>query len=317
MQMFKRLFYFLLTNILVVTTIGIILALVTHFTGFQFNTGGMGGLLALCFVWGFGGAFISLALSKFMAKKFYGVQIIDPNTTNTMERNLITKVYDFARRANLPKMPEVGYYESAEPNAFATGRSKSSSLVAVSTGLLSSMTEDEVDGVLAHEIAHIANGDMVTLTLIQGVVNSFAMFISWIITQAIMNALRKNDDNGRGVGCGDFLLRQMIYNFVSIAFMLLGSIVVNYFSRQREFRADAGSAKYSSREKMTAALQRLQKFAAIPPSRESGRDPEADGNARALNAFKISARPESFMALLRTHPPLEERIAALQQRTYN
>lgn len=311
MQMFKRLMYFFLTNLLVVASIGIVLALISHFFGINFYSGGYTGILLLCSIWGFGGAFVSLLLSKFMAKSFHGVKLVDPQTADPTLRRLVMKVHEFSRRANLPKMPEVGIYESPEPNAFATGPSRSSSLVAVSTGLLRTMNDDELDGVLAHEVAHVANGDMVTLTLIQGVVNSFVMFISFIITNIIMNALRRNDDN-RGGGMGDYFLRHMIHNLVSIVFTLLGSIIVMYFSRAREFRADAGGARFASSDKMTAALRRLQMLSSRPAYAEGD---DEDKNER-FTAFKISNPHRGWARIFMTHPPLEERIAALQNRTY-
>lgn len=313
MQNIRRLLYFIITNVLVVATIGIVIAIVTSVFGIRFDSS-LTGLIIMCSIWGFGGAFISLLISKFMAKKFNGVQIIDPNTTNPRERRIVERVYEFSRKAGIEKMPEVGIYESPEPNAFATGATRNSSLVAVSTGLLHAMTEDEVDGVLAHEVAHIANGDMVTLTLVQGVVNSFAMVISWLVTQAIMNILRNNSDeensSNSGGGMGGFFLQHMIYNLVSVVFTLMGSVVVCYFSRQREFRADEGGARYSSRENMSRALQKLKSMSQIPMAEtaQDGKD--------AMAAFKISSRPSGFLRLFMTHPPLEERIAALQNSKF-
>jgi heat shock protein HtpX len=245
-----------------------------------------------------------------MAKKFHGVQVIDPNTTNPTERKLVDVVYRLARNAGMDTMPEVGYYDSTDINAFATGPSKSRSLVAVSTGLVNQMSEAELEGVLGHEISHIVNGDMVTLTLIQGIVNAFAMFLSHLITMAIMNAFRSKDDDRRGFG--DFMLRQLIYNIVSVVFMILGSLVVNYFSRAREFRADAGGAKVASQEKMTAALLKLQRFHQLPQQL-----PEDEKANNSLAALKISGKTKPGIArLFMTHPPLEERIEALKNRTY-
>ena len=236
---------------------------------------------------------------------------IDLQTTNPTERKLMDTVYRLARNAGLSTMPEVGYYESNDVNAFATGPSKSRSLVAVSSGLMHTMNENEIEGVLAHEIAHIANGDMVTLTLIQGVVNAFAMFLAHIITTFIMTAFRRNNDDDRP-GFGDFMLRHMIYSMVSIVFTLLGSIVVNYFSRQREFRADAGGARFSSPEKMSAALLRLQRLMSLPPSPQND-DRQGRDN---LAVMKISGKASGWASLFSTHPPLEERIEALRNRTY-
>jgi heat shock protein HtpX len=313
MKMLKRTGLFILTNLLVVITLGIVINLVSHFLGYDLQAGGLSGLMVLCLIWGFGGAFISLLMSRWIAKTFHGVKVIDPQTMDTNERHLLNMVYQIARRAGMTTMPEVGYYESSDVNAFATGPSESRSLVAVSTGLMNAMNDAEVEGVLAHEIAHIVNGDMVTMTLIQGVVNAFAMFFAQIITMIVMNALRRNDDDGRR-GFGDYFLRSAIYNIASIFLTLLGSILVNYFSRQREFRADAGGAQYSSREKMTAALQKLQRVHELPSGRMQDQE-ERDGKD-TLAALKISSKPSGIGLLFMTHPPLAERIAALQNRSY-
>lgn len=310
MAYLKRFGYFIITAIFVALTVQFAVAFIGRFLGVNLTGGGYAGLFTLCLIYGMVGSFVSLQLSRWMAKKFHGVQVIDPNTTNSRERYLIDKVYRIARNAGMEVMPEVGYYESSDVNAFATGPSKKRSLVAVSTGLLNTMSETEQEGVLAHEIAHIVNGDMVTLTLIQGVVNAFAMFISQIITMAIMSALRKDDDDRRGFG--DFMLRQFIYSMVSIVFTILGSIVVNYFSRQREFRADAGGARFSSPDKMTAALMKLQQLHALPAVATS----EEQEGADKLATLKISGKASGMMALFMTHPPLEERIAALKNKTY-
>jgi len=313
MKMLKRFGLFILTNILVVLTISLIIGFVSSFLGIRLNGGGYSGLFALCLIWGFAGSFISLQLSRWMAKMFHGVQVIDPQTTQPTERRLIDLVYRLARQAGMSTMPEVGFYEAADVNAFATGPSQSRSLVAVSTGLLNTMTEAELEGVLAHEISHIVNGDMVTMTLIQGVVNAFAMFFAQILTMIILNALRKNDDRDSR-GFGDFMLRQMIYSTISIALTLLGSILVNYFSRQREFRADAGGARLASSEKMTAALMKLQRLSGSQQMlAESGPDEKGSDN---LATMKISGNSSGMMRLFMTHPPLEERIEALRHRTF-
>lgn len=311
MTFFKRFFYLILTGILVSLTVSFIVGIAAQFFNINLHGGGYGGLMILCLLWGLVGSFVSLQLSRWMAKKFHGVEVIDPNTTNMNERKLIDRVYRIARHAGMDTMPEVGYYSSPEVNAFATGPSKSRSLVAVSSGLLNTMNDDEVEGVLAHEIAHIVNGDMVTLMLIQGVINAFAMFFAHIITTVIMNAMRKDDDDRRGFG--DIMLRHFIYNIVSVVFAVLGSIVVNYFSRQREFRADAGGARFSSQEKMTAALIRLQRMQGLPPPAES--DDEQQGN-NSLATLKISGKSSGLMRLFMTHPPLEERIEALRNRSF-
>jgi heat shock protein HtpX len=310
MTFLKRFGYFIITGILVALTVQLVVSLVAGFFGINLQSGGYAGLFVLCLIWGFAGSFISLQLSRWMAKRFHGVEVVDPNTTKPAHRKLVDTVYRIARSAGMDKMPEVGYYESPDINAFATGPSKSRSLVAVSSGLMNTMSDAEIEGVLAHEIAHIVNGDMVTLTLIQGIVNAFAMFFAQIITMAVMNAIRGRDEDRRGFG--DFMLRQAIYTGVSIAFTLLGSIVVNYFSRQREFRADAGGARFSSQDKMTAALVRLQKVYELPQAQSSD---DAEGRDK-LTAFKISGQSKGISALFQTHPPLEERIAALKNRSY-
>ncbi len=306
----KRYGYFIITGIVVALTVQFVVKIIGGLFGIDLMSmsGGYAGLFVICLIYGMVGSFISLQLSRWMAKRFHGVQVIDPNTSKTMERNLINKVYQIARNAGMEVMPEVGYYESSDVNAFATGPSKKRSLVAVSTGLMSAMTDAEVEGVLAHEIAHIVNGDMVTLTLIQGVVNAFAMFIAQIITMAVMSALRGKDNDRPGFG--DFMLRQVIYSVVAMVFTVLGSIIVNYFSRQREFRADAGGAKFSSPDKMTAALLKLQKMHLLPPVRGEEEGPDK------LATMKIFGRSSGFSVLFMTHPPLEERIAALKNRSF-
>lgn len=310
MTYLKRFGFFILTGILVSLTVALVVNVLTHFFGFSLGGGGYAGLFILCLVYGMVGSFISLQISRWSAKKFHGVQVIDPKTTNMTERKLIDLVYRLARTAKMETMPEVGYYESSDINAFATGPSKKRSLVAVSTGLVNHMSDAELEGVLAHEIAHIVNGDMVTLSLIQGIVNAFAMFLAQLITIAIMNVIRKDDDERSGFG--DFMLRQFIYSMVSVVFMVFGSIIVNYFSRAREFRADAGGARLASQENMTAALTKLQRAYALPH--------HAKGNDRigdSLATLKISGKAKSGLArLFMSHPPLEERIAALRNHTY-
>lgn len=302
MQIAKRIFLFALVNILVVTTISIVLGVLG--VGRMFPAGGLAGLAVMCLVWGFAGAFVSLALSRMMAKWMMGVQVIPPDTNNPAARELVQTVHELSRRAGLTKMPEVGYYESPEVNAFATGPTRSRSLVAVSTGLLNSMDSRAVSGVLAHEVAHIANGDMVTLTLIQGVVNAFVMFLSRILAFAISQALRSRDDRDSG---GGYFIQYLLVMVFQIFFSFLGMFVVSWFSRQREYRADAGGAAYAGNGNMISALRSLQRL----------HDPEiaaaAARQAQSFQAFKISGSRGGLMALLSTHPPLEERIARLEQ----
>lgn len=295
MAMLKRVGLFILTNLMVMVTIGIVWSLVSHFLGLAGLNSYIPFLIVFCSVWGMGGAFISLFMSKWMAKQFHGVKVIQPNHQDPQLRALVQKVHDFSRHAGLPKMPEVGVYESIDINAFATGPSKGNSLVAVSTGLLQRMNEKEVDGVLAHEVAHIANGDMVTMTLIQGIVNAFAMFFSRILANIVASNV---DEKLRGV------VHFAVVILGDIAFTLLGSIVVNYFSRRREFRADAGGARYAGRENMIAALQKLRSVYDLPIPPEEG----------ATATLMISNRDKGGIAkLFMTHPPLEVRIAALQR----
>jgi heat shock protein HtpX len=297
LQISKRILLFVGVNLLVITTISIIMELL----GVRGRIGNQGytGLLIFCFVWGMGGAFISLAISRMTAKWFMGVKVIDPQTQDPEQRQVLEMVYGFAQAARLPERPEVGIYDSPEVNAFATGPSKSRSLVAVSSGLLRSMRRDEVEGVIAHEVAHIANGDMVTMTLIQGIINALVMFLARILAFAVSQALRSRDDRG-----GGYFMNFMLVMVFQTVLSLLGLIVVNWFSRWREFRADAGSARYAGREKMIAALRGLQ--------RVYDRTIE-DKHAPSLNTLKISGKTNGIMHLFATHPTLEERIARLEQ----
>jgi heat shock protein HtpX len=297
--MFKRIALFALTNILVIVTISIVLRVLgiqPYLTaqGIQY-----GSLFAFCLVWGMGGAFISLAISRMMAKWTMGVKVIDPRNPGEF-RDLVNTVHALAQKAGLPAMPEVGVYDSPDVNAFATGPSKSRALVAVSTGLLQRMDRDQVEGVLGHEIAHVANGDMVTMTLVQGVINAFVMFFARILAFAVSSALRGKDDRG-----GSFMLNFILITVFEIVFGILGFIVVAWFSRLREFRADRGGALYAGRGKMIAALQQLQ--------RTYGRAPEAAQKGAALATLKISGKQGGLVSLMATHPPLELRIARLQE----
>lgn len=298
----KRIFLFILTNILVVATISILLSVfgVTHYVeragkGFHLN---LQKLMIICLVWGFVGAFISLALSKVMAKWMMGLSVIDPRTASGGEAQLVTTVHRLARSAGLTTMPEVAIYESEEVNAFATGPTRSSSLVAVSTGLLHSMSWEEVEGVLGHEIAHIANGDMVTMALLQGVVNAFVMFLSRVVAFAISSAMSRSDEENSFPRMLNFILTIVF----DIVFTLLGSLVIAAFSRFREYRADAGGANLAGRGKMIAALDRLR----------LSQEKVDNSEAPALAAMKISNKG-GFLALFSTHPPLEDRIARLKQ----
>jgi heat shock protein HtpX len=291
-------FLFLGVNILVMITlitIVSVLGLHSYITPYGIDYQQLAGF---CLVWGMGGAFISLGISRIMAKMFMGVKVIPADTTDPTLRQLLQTVDNLRRGANIP-MPEVGIYQSPEVNAFATGPTKSRSLVAVSTGLLQRMNRGEVEGVLGHEIAHIANGDMVTMTLIQGVVNAFAMFLARAIAYAVAQALRGRDDEGEGgISFGIYFI---IHIVLEILFMILGSIVVAWFSRAREFRADTGGAQLAGRDNMVGALKALQRnYERI--------DPNAQPAAQTL---KISGQGK-LMHLFATHPPLDVRIQRLQ-----
>lgn len=298
MAFFRNALYFIVTNILVLLSVGILLQVLGAVFGFTLDTQSTMGLLIFSAIFGSAGAFISLMTSKWSAKRMMGVQIIDPVRATGEQKLLVDTVHRMARAAQLPAMPEVGIYNSAEVNAFATGPSKSNSLVAVSTGLISSMSWDEVEGVLGHEVAHIANGDMVGMTLIQGVVNTFVIFLSHIVASAISSS--GSSENRRSGGIGHFFLVQALM----VAFGLLGSIVVAYYSRRREFRADRGSAQYGGKGKMISALQALQQQVnRVMPPKEN----------EQFASFKISSgKHRGLMHLFSTHPPLEKRIAALQ-----
>lgn len=292
----KRVILFLLTNLAVMLVLGIVTSLLG--VNRYLTASGLNPIALLLFagIMGFGGAFISLAMSKTMAKWSTGAQVIESPSTST-EVWLLDTVAKLTRRAGLP-MPEVAIYDG-EPNAFATGASKDSSLVAVSTGLLASMTREEAEAVLAHEVAHIANGDMVTMTLIQGVVNTFVVFISRIIGYVVDSFLRKDDEENHGPGMG-YMITSMI---CELLFGILASMIVAWFSRQREFRADAGAAHLLGTVRpMQAALRRLGNLHTEPLPQNMAASGIAGG--------------QGWMALFSTHPPLEERIAALESSAH-
>lgn len=287
----KRVVLFLATNLAVIVVLSIVLNIIMAVFGVDF--GSYQGLLIFAALFGFGGAFISLWMSKWMAKRSTGAQVIT-QPRNDAERWLVETVSRQAKQAGI-KMPEVAIYDSPEPNAFATGPSKSDSLVAVSTGLLRNMTKDEVEAVLAHEVSHVANGDMVTLTLIQGVVNTFVIFLARVVAGLINNALRGNQQGGSGRGFAYFGLVILF----EIIFGALASLIVFYFSRQREYRADAGAARLVGAPKMIAALQRLAQ----------GRESQLDDRLLAFGIKGKLAKGELMM----THPPLDKRIQALRE----
>ena len=288
----SRIFYFLLTNLAIVFVLSITMSLFGIGGYLEANGINYQGLLIFTACFGFGGAFLSLAMSKWTAKKMSGAQVI-LSPSNEEERWLLDTVSKQAQTAGIG-MPEVAIFPSEQLNAFATGMSKNSSLVAVSQGLLNHMTRNEAEAVLAHEISHIANGDMVTLTLIQGVVNTFVMFLSRVIGYTVDKVVFKTKN---GVGPAFYIT--MI--FAEIILGILASIIVMWFSRQREFRADLGGAKLSSKENMIQALEKLKTF--YSPS----------NLPKQMAAFGVSGDKQlGLMELFASHPPLEKRIAYLK-----
>lgn len=258
-------------------------------------------LLIFCAIAGFAGAFISLAMSRMMAKWMMGVKLINPQTvTDPDAKFVIDTVHAFARQEGITTMPEVGVYSSPEVNAFATGPTKNRSLVAVSSGLLQSMDRDAVAGVIAHEVAHISNGDMVTMTLLQGIVNTFVMFFARIAAYAVSTAMSRGDDEG-GAAMSHFAYYLTVVVF-EIIFSILGSIVVAYFSRIREYAADKGGARLAGRDKMIHALESLKTTLNM-----------VDTSQKSLATLKISDQPSKFMSLFSTHPQLDVRIEALKK----
>jgi len=286
----KRIVLFVLTNLAIVLVLGVVSSLLGVDKFLTANGLNLGALLGFALVMGFGGSFISLLISKPIAKWSAGVQLIgQPQSAD--EQWLLDTVRKFANQAQIG-MPEVGIFEG-EPNAFATGAFKNSALVAVSTGLLQGMTREEVEAVIGHEVAHIANGDMVTMALIQGVMNTFVVFISRVVGYAVDSFLRRNDEENTGPGIGYFVTTIVM----DIVLGFLAAIVVAWFSRQREFRADAGAAQLMGRKQpMINALARLGGM-------QAGELP------KSMAAMGIAG---GIGQLFSTHPPLEERIAALQ-----
>ncbi|MGI9342816.1 MAG: protease HtpX [Gammaproteobacteria bacterium] len=291
----KRILLFLGTNVAVLAVLAVAMK-VFGLEGYLNEQGGIDLMQLLIFsaIIGFSGSFISLAASKMIAKWTTGARVIE-QPANSTESWLVAAVQAHATRAGI-SMPEVAIFDAPEPNAFATGPRRNNSLVAVSTGLLQHMQQNEIDAVLAHEVAHVANGDMVTMTLIQGVLNTFVIFLSRLVGFFVDRVILKNE---RGAGPG-FFITSLI---AQIVLGILASMIVMWFSRRREFRADEGGAEYAGRANMVAALERLQ------AGQGSGKLPEA------LQAFGINGgKPSGLRALFMSHPPLEERIAALQNR---
>ena len=292
--MLRTIALFFITNILVMITASVVFGLLG--VGSYVTAAGLDyqSLLTFCFVWGMGYSLVSLLLSKVSAKWMMRIQTITPDSPGEYGW-VARKVQELARAAQLASMPEVGVYESDELNAFATGPTRNHALVAVSTGLLQRMNHDEIEGVLAHEMTHITNGDMVRMTLIQGVVNAFVMFFARIVAFGVAQFVREEEQR---------LVRYLVTILCEIAFGILGSLVVAWFSRAREFRADAGGARLAGRDKMVGALANLERFYDRY---------EVEESRPALASLKIAGGSRGFSRLFATHPPLAERIAALQQ----
>ncbi|MCC6932626.1 MAG: protease HtpX [Deltaproteobacteria bacterium] len=289
----KRVFLFIAVNLLILVTISIVLNLLGVQPYIQDNGIDYQSLMMFCLVWGMGASFISLLMSRAMAKWFMGVRVLDPENAGSYQW-LVNMVTQIAKAAGMNKMPQIGIYDSPDMNAFATGPTKNMSLVAFSTGILSSMSKEEIEGVAAHEISHITNGDMVTMTLIQGVVNAFVMFFARIIAFAVGQSVK---DEMR------HLVQMITIIVLEICFGLLGMMVVGSFSRKREFRADKGSATLVGRGKMIAALKALESRQRVIPGLEE---------PASLATLKISGKSGSWMNLMATHPQLSERIKALE-----
>lgn len=294
----KRVGLFVITNLAVLAVLAVVASLLGVDRWLSSRGLNLEVLLGFSVIFGFGGSFISLAISKWMAKRAYGIRIID-EPRSEMDAWLSAKVQDLAQRAGI-RMPEVGVYDSPEVNAFATGPSRNNALVAVSSGLLRGMNSRQAEGVLAHEVAHIANGDMVTMTLLQGTLNTFVIFLSRIVGYVLDQALRRGD-NRRGVGIGFYLG----YFVCQIVLGMIASLIVMAYSRRREFRADAMGAELEGKDAMIGALHRLKQIT-------EGGGGVIDDRAPSLAAFKIN-NPSGFARLFASHPPLEDRIAALQR----
>ena len=290
----KRIFLFLVTNLAVLALLSVVIFIIEQVFGVRLGQGGMGGLLIFAAIFGFGGALISLALSKWTAKRLMGVRVID-SPQSDVERWLVTTVKHLADQAHIG-MPEVGVFEAQEMNAFATGARRNAALVAVSSGLLRSMSRSQIEAVLGHEISHVANGDMVTLALLQGVLNTFVIFLARIIGSIVDRALFKNDRAESGIG---FFLTTMV---AQIVLGIFASMIVSWYSRRREFRADRGGANLAGTGAMIGALEILKRS-------------QGDPMPPQMQAFGINTGGGGgFMRLFMSHPPLDERIAALQSQ---
>ena len=291
----KRIFLFVVTNLAVLALLSVVLFIVERVFGVNLARGGLGGLLVFAAIFGFGGSLISLAMSKWTAKRIMGVRVITAPQSD-LERWLLATVKRLADQAGIG-MPEVGIFDAEEMNAFATGARRNAALVAVSSGLLRSMSRSQAEAVLGHEITHVANGDMVTLALLQGVLNTFVIFLARIIGSIVDRALFKNERGESGIG---FFLTTLV---AQIVLGIFASMIVSWYSRRREFRADRGGADLAGTGSMIDALRALKQSHGEPMPPQ-------------MQAFGINTgSTQGFMRLFMSHPPLDERIAALQPHT--
>lgn len=300
MRMIKRISLFLGINLLVLLTLSVLLSVFNvqpYLTEHGIN---YSSLMLFCLIWGMVGSLISLALSRKMAQWVMGVKLIGPNPSDPTQRQLVESIHSLAQKAGLPEMPQVGIYESPEVNAFATGPTRRRSLVAVSRGLLNQMNSGQLEGILGHEVTHIANGDMVTMTLIQGVINAFVMFLARAIALAVTGL---GKDKSRR---GSYLTYMAVVWILELIFMVLGSMVICWFSRQREYRADRGGADLAGKSNMISALSALGQLS-------GRRDPKSE--SPAFQTMKISSfSKQGLAALFATHPPIELRIERLSDQ---
>lgn len=287
----KRVFLFVVTNLAILVVLGVVLSLL------GINSQSTMGALVIAAIFGMGGSFISLAMSKWIAKRSTGAEVIEQPRSKT-EAWLLKIVKQQSQQAGID-MPEVAIYPSPDINAFATGMNRNAALVAVSTGLLENMNQDEAEAVLGHEISHVANGDMLTLALIQGVLNTFVIFIARLVANLISSFLSRGEEGEGGLGMLGYMAVTIV---LEIVLGILASIIVMWFSRQREFRADTGGANLAGRNKMIAALRRLKQM------HEPSHLPDQ------MAAFGISGKQSGLAKLFMSHPPLDERIAALEAR---
>jgi heat shock protein HtpX len=290
----KRIFLFIVTNLAVLALLTLVVFIIEQVFGVRLAGGGLGGLLVFAAIFGFGGALISLALSKWTAKRMMGVRVITAPQSE-VERWLLATVARLAEQVHVG-MPEVGIFEAEEMNAFATGARRNAALVAVSSGLLRNMSREQIEAVVGHEMSHVANGDMVTLALLQGVLNTFVIFLARIIGSFVDRALFKNEREDSGIG---FFLTTMV---AQIVLGIFASMIVSWYSRRREFRADRGGADLAGTGSMVGALQALKRSQGEPMPQQ-------------MQAFGINTGgANGFMRLFMSHPPLDERIAALQSQ---